>query len=750
LPAAAGPSRPFSPELEEVAMPGPRWDELERAIRARDSDAAERIWLELLEQDLSSVDGFLKAADGIAEKAGGRRQAGVLLGMVAAALKDKGRDRDLVRLQVRLAKVAPDDGTLRTALTESVRRAYAGRADVEQLLEKSGVVGGPPTEFAKQAEALERYLRLEPGAFVFHKTGWGIGQIAEYLPERGRCVIDFLSKRGHAMDLLAAADLLERLPEDDLRVMAAYRRDELKALAVSRPLEVLRKVLTKLGNDAPLRHVKDTLVPDIVEKTAWAGWWKEAKKQATVDPAFTLGAGADPRITFTPGGSADFASLVERQLSFAKDAHGRRAVLRELARTAGQDPGARATLVAQAKTELGKRSPQDLAGRLAWTSFLAGLENHDPSVAIAPILETHPDPAAVLAAATDDEVRAFTARGLLRARPDQAPEILIRAALEQDVAVADLSCDHFIASQRIDLLERILAPAFDEPMRRPLLYAWAVRGLVRSRWPGRSADPYKVAEQVLRVLDGTAYGAKRDSDPERQRAVDSLSDLLQERNCRIMADACAGTDAEGARHLLRLIDRNRGLKPRPREKLSDTILRAHPTALRDAVAAGAADEVAVPQEIYMTAAGLERLRREHDRIVNEEMPSNAAEIQRAREFGDLSENAEYHAAREKQAMLLAKSQALQGMISLAREIRPDIVRTDAVSVGARVRLRGADGGDVTYTLLGPSDVDVDRNVINYQTPLGQSLMGKKPGDLVKLEVMGSVHLFEVLEIASGV
>ena len=208
-------------------MADSRWDERERAIRAKDSDAAERLWLELLERDSGNVDGFLKAADGIAEKAGGRRQAGVLLWMVAGALKDKNRDRDLVRLYVRLAKIAPDDGTLRTALADATRRAYATRADVEALLDKSGVVGGTASELAKQAEALERYLRLEPGAYVFHKTGWGIGRIAEYLPDRGRCVIDFVSKRGHQMDLLAAADLLERLPEEDLRVMAAYRKDEL-------------------------------------------------------------------------------------------------------------------------------------------------------------------------------------------------------------------------------------------------------------------------------------------------------------------------------------------------------------------------------------------------------------------------------------------------------------------------------------------------------------------------------------------
>ncbi len=730
-------------------MPGPRWDELERAIRAHDGDAAERAWLELLEQDLGNVDGFLKAADGIAEKAGGRRQAGVLLWMVAGALKDKGRDKDLVRLYVRLAKVAPDDGTLRASLVDAVRRGYAGRADLEALLERSGVVGGEATELPRQAEALERYLRLEPGAYVFHRTGWGIGRIVEYLPERGRCVIDFIQKRGHAMDLLAAADLLVRLPEDDLRVMAAYERDELRRLAIERPLEVLRRVLALAGNDAPLRHVKEALVPDVVDKGAWAGWWREAKKQALVDPTFAVGPGSDPRITYTPGGTADVESLVTRQLSFAKDAPARRAVLREFQKTAGADPVAREVLARHARADLQETPAHDLGGRLAATALVASLDGKDPSAALTEIVAALPDPAAALAAADTDEVRVFAGRALFLAREDVAPEIVLRLALEQDIAVADLAADHFLSAGRTDLLDRLLSPAFDEPGKRPLLYAWAVRGLVRSRWPGRASDPYKVAEQVLRVLDGTAYAARREPDRFKEDAVFSLGDLLLDRHCRLMADAMAATDDDGARHLHLLLDYNQGLKPRPREKLSDVILRSHPGAFRETRPDPGLDD-APPTEIYMTAAGMEKLKREYDRIVNDEMPANAAEIQRAREFGDISENAEYHAAREKQAMLQAKSASIQGTLALAREIRREIVRTDTVSVGARVRLRDMKGQEVEYTLLGPPDVDVDHHIINYQTPLARSLMGRRRGERVTLELMGNVHQYEVLDIASGI
>src|SRR5262245_21492809 len=197
-----------------------RWDDLRRAVAAKDSEGAERIWLELIEAEPTSVDRFLASAKEIAALQGGKRQAGLLLWMLADALKEKGRDRELIQVYSVLSTLGPDDGTLRTALTEAAQRAHADRPDLTALLEKSGVPGGAPTDLSTQAPALDRYRRLEPGAFVFHKSGWGVGKITAYHPERGRCVIDFRTKAGHEMDIQAAATLLERLPANDIRVMA--------------------------------------------------------------------------------------------------------------------------------------------------------------------------------------------------------------------------------------------------------------------------------------------------------------------------------------------------------------------------------------------------------------------------------------------------------------------------------------------------------------------------------------------------
>ena len=134
------------------------------------------------------------------------------------ALKDKGRDRELVRvLRPARARSGPDDGTLRTALHRGRRGARTpDRSDLEALLEKSGVAGGAGDRARRsRPTALERYLRLEPGRVRLPQDGLGRrARSPSTYPERGRCVIDFRTKPGHEMDIHAAADLLERLPDE--------------------------------------------------------------------------------------------------------------------------------------------------------------------------------------------------------------------------------------------------------------------------------------------------------------------------------------------------------------------------------------------------------------------------------------------------------------------------------------------------------------------------------------------------------
>ncbi len=137
--------------------------------------------------------------------------------------------------------------------------------------------------------------------------------------------------------------------------------------------------------------------------------------------------------------------------------------------------------------------------------------------------------------------------------------------------------------------------------------------------------------------------------------------------------------------------------------------------------------------IYSTAAGIERARGELRHLTDVELPQSAEEIARARAHGDLSENYEYKAAKEKQARLLARINRLRDELALARPIRPDDIDTTEVSIGSRVVLRLPSGETTSYSILGPWDTDAEHGVISYLSPFARLLMGKKPGEAVELD-----------------
>jgi transcription elongation factor GreA len=154
------------------------------------------------------------------------------------------------------------------------------------------------------------------------------------------------------------------------------------------------------------------------------------------------------------------------------------------------------------------------------------------------------------------------------------------------------------------------------------------------------------------------------------------------------------------------------------------------------------------ERIPMSREGYEKLKADVDRMQNAEMIEVAKRIAAARELGDLSENAEYHAAREDQGMLQARIDALKDKLSRAYFIERSSLPADTVVFGARVRVRDLDLGDEeVFELVGPGDEDYNQNKILVGSPIGQGLLGKKTGDKTEIQVpMGKVR-FEVLDIS---
>jgi transcription elongation factor GreA len=151
--------------------------------------------------------------------------------------------------------------------------------------------------------------------------------------------------------------------------------------------------------------------------------------------------------------------------------------------------------------------------------------------------------------------------------------------------------------------------------------------------------------------------------------------------------------------------------------------------------------------VPMTREGYDKLKTDLERMQNVEMVEVAKRIATAREMGDLSENAEYHAAREDQGMLQARIDALRDKLARANIVDRSSLPSDTVVFGTRVRIKDQDNGEEeVYELVGPGDEDYDNNKILTSSPRGQALLGKKVGDTAVIKVPRGSLRYQVLEI----
>src|SRR6478736_6564695 len=151
--------------------------------------------------------------------------------------------------------------------------------------------------------------------------------------------------------------------------------------------------------------------------------------------------------------------------------------------------------------------------------------------------------------------------------------------------------------------------------------------------------------------------------------------------------------------------------------------------------------------VPMTREGYEKLKADLDRMQNLEMLEIAKRIATAREMGDLSENAEYHAAREDQGMLQAKIRQLEDELARAYIVDRSNLPNDSVVFGARVKVMDLDfDEEEEYTLVGPGEEDYDNNKILTSSPIGQGLIGKKIGDTAEIPVPRGVLHYKILAI----
>ncbi len=154
------------------------------------------------------------------------------------------------------------------------------------------------------------------------------------------------------------------------------------------------------------------------------------------------------------------------------------------------------------------------------------------------------------------------------------------------------------------------------------------------------------------------------------------------------------------------------------------------------------------EPILMSKEGRQKLEAELKSLKFKDRPEIVAEIKRTREMGDLSENAEYHAAKDRQKVIEGRIAELQQKLLKIQIIDPDKIPTDKVYLYAKVLIKDLeDDEEIEYTIAPPEEVDLDNDIISVQSPIGQAFLGKAVGEIVEVQVPAGVVRYEIIKIS---
>lgn len=154
------------------------------------------------------------------------------------------------------------------------------------------------------------------------------------------------------------------------------------------------------------------------------------------------------------------------------------------------------------------------------------------------------------------------------------------------------------------------------------------------------------------------------------------------------------------------------------------------------------------EPIYLSKQGRRKLEQELRRLKTEDRPRIIAEIKRTMEMGDLSENAEYHAAKEEQTHIERKIAELEDKLSRVRSFDTDKIPSDKAYIFAKVKIKDLTRGEeLEYTLAPPEEADFENDIISIKSPIGAALLGKAVGDKVDIKVPAGILKYEIIGIS---
>jgi transcription elongation factor GreA-like protein len=680
-------------------------DDALQLIQQKNYDELESRWMSQLDTDPGDVESFLVVAKTL-RKAEQRSQSDTLLGLLGDALREKKLWAQRLQVLKEVGRLSKHPAVIRPQVEEALRKSLGDHKSFPRVFEYAKF-GDPQSNPVERAEKIETWLTYDEGE-CFFMPGRGAGKVIELNPELGICRLDFEKEKRVAVPLGAAGKFLTRLGPKHVLLDKFSNPEGLKAEAKKSPADMFARILQSFGRPMAMGEVRDALI-GVVPEEKWSSWWTAARKNPQI---VVSGTGAKAQYSWSAT-AVDAAATVRRDFDRA-DARGKL----ELARKhSSRSPELADYFSSSLSAEAGRivRSDPGLAWQIL--TVLETLPGKYAASVEANSLLTGPMASRVVAAIADKSLREKAVNIVREAHPEWPKVFGELFFLDEDPRLLTLIISTLEEAGHTDIRDRLIDETLRYPRRHPRAFYWYAKKLNDDETTLGERANYNLLFQLLEAASSDEFSSVRAR----------IKDMFDKGGLAVRIVMSADNE-EQARKLVETLDRYGAIEEYRREIVKAAALMKYPT-LREPQA----------EPVYATSDMLDKKRAELEHLRKVDIPANSKALQVAREMGDLRENFEYKAARQRAEYLAARVGELSSEMSRVRVLDPAQVDTAQVRVGTRVALSN---GDIRreVTILGPWESDPERGIYSNQSEVAGKLIGHAAGDIVTF--MGNDYQIE--------
>lgn len=730
-----------------VTVNKPDTNELITLINTEQYDKLEEVWLGIVESNNKNLQALLEVVDLLARREE-KKRAHDFLTMLVPHYRQKGLYLDALTVLKKILEYNPKEKGIAKEIAECYSNIYKDRPYARELVSKTGIE--TVSDIRSAMKKLEKYFYLDQGDYVYHKS-WGVGQVVSVDVVGEKVNINFEKKMNHSISMDIAPDILQKLNNDDLLVMIYARKDVLDKMIEEDPVSLIKLTLKYFKGKASVSQVRNRLVSGVILPEAWSKWWTNTKKLIKKDPYIKLADGTPAssflELRMSPmthhqeileklaitGDISRKIEITKKYISEMKNTETCRETLNEIT----------SLFIKEADSLLGKNPSLAVEGFLLLEEiqdFLKG-EPGKYKGNIETLIRSTESLPEFIEGINILEYRKRVLGLIKQVKPEHWQDEFMSLFFVNSGNLWEFIVKDLIAEKKQHAIEMIALKLFNQFNAYPEHYIWFCKNGMHGRYPElyKNIDPALMFNRLIELSDNIYFKIQKGRDGDLKTIINKIKNLLEDKGTDYAISILNDANAEG---VFNVVSRSKGMEDWFKVSIESVIQDRYPELF---------EEPGPPRldenKIYVTKEGYERKKKEFDHLMNVEFAENARDLGEAISRGDLRENAEYKAAREKQAMLVEKAERMKAELQKVVIIDPHSVHADTATPGTKVTLRHEGKTELEiYTILGPWDVDIEKGIISYLSPIGKGLLNRTAGETITIKLPEGESTYEIIKI----